>query len=161
VRDGKYAVVFGLVAAIVAMDQAAKWCIQRTLVLHDSVPVVEGLLHITYIRNTGAAFGLLAEAPWVVRAPLFLAVSVVAIAVLLAVVRRVGHQQRLVLAALAAVLGGALGNLIDRALYGEVIDFVDLHWRGWHWPAFNVADACITVGVAILLVHSFVGRDAS
>jgi signal peptidase II len=161
VRDARYAVVFTLVAAIVGVDQATKWYVQHVVALHDSVPVIEGLFHITYVRNTGAAFGLLAQAPWVIRAPLFLAVSALAITVLLAVVRRVGREQHTVLAALAAVLGGALGNLIDRARYGEVIDFLDLQWHGWHWPAFNVADACITIGVAALLVHSFVGTDPS
>ncbi len=157
----KYRFVFGIAAAIVVADQAVKWYVDRTLRLYESVPVIEPLFHITYVRNTGGAFGLLAAQPAAVRLPFFLAVSLAAVAVLLHFLRSVGERQRLLLFAFAAILGGAIGNFIDRALMGEVIDFLDFHWRGYYWPAFNVADSCITVGALLLLGHSFLKGSAA
>ena len=86
--------------------------------------------------------------------PLFIAVSAGALFLLLVILRGLGPHQRLTRVALAGVLGGAVGNLVDRVRYGEVIDFLDVHWRGHHWPAFNVADSCITIGITILLLES-------
>jgi len=157
----KYRFVFGIASAIVATDQAVKWYVDRTLHLYESVPVIDSLFHITYVRNTGGAFGLLATQPTAVRLPFFLAVSVAAIGILLQFLRSVGERQWLLLVALAAILGGAIGNFIDRAVMGEVIDFLDFHWRGHYWPAFNVADACITSGALLLLGHSFLARGAA
>ena len=146
--------VVATVAAVVALDQLAKWCVERSMYVHQSVPVIEGVFNLTYVRNPGAAFGLLADMPWAVRVPLFLAVSVGALVLLLVILRGLRPEQSSLRVALAGVLGGAIGNLIDRVQDGDVIDFLDLHWRGYHWPAFNVADSCITVGIAVLLVNS-------
>ena len=151
-----------LVALAVAVaDQATKAVIERTLVLHETIPVTP-FFALSYVRNTGAAFGVLAAAPVGVRLPLFLAVTVVATAAVLSYLRRTPADQRWRVAALGAIPGGALGNLLDRVRYGEVVDFLDLHWGGLHWPAFNVADAAITVGVAIVLLASVerAGRSA-
>jgi len=146
--------------AVVLADQATKALVERTLVLHETIPVTP-FFALSYVRNTGAAFGVLAAAPVGVRLPLFLAVTVVATAAVLSYLRRTPADQRWRVAALGAVLGGALGNLLDRVRYGEVVDFLDLHWGGLHWPAFNVADAAITVGVAIVLLASVERRGAS
>ena len=147
--------------AVVLADQATKALVERTLVLHETIPVTP-FFALSYVRNTGAAFGVLAAAPVGVRLPLFLAVTVVATAAVLSYLRRTPADQRWRVAALGAILGGALGNLLDRVRYGEVVDFLDLHWGGLHWPAFNVADAAITVGVAIVLLASVerAGRSA-
>jgi len=91
--------------------------------------------------------------------PFFLAVSAVAVSVLLFFVRRVEPGQHFLLFALGAILGGALGNLVDRMVSGEVTDFLDFHWHGYYWPAFNVADSCITVGMVILLLYSLLVHD--
>jgi signal peptidase II len=91
--------------------------------------------------------------------PFFLGVSVVAIITLVYMIRRIEPRQSLVLFALGCILGGAIGNLIDRALVGQVTDFLDFHWRGWYWPAFNVADSGISVGMVILILHSLLARD--
>ena len=139
--------------AVVLADQATKALVERTLVLHETIPLTP-FFALSYVRNTGAAFGVLAAAPVGVRLPLFLAVTVVATAAVLSYLRRTPADQRWRVAALGAILGGALGNLLDRVRYGEVVDFLDLHWGGLHWPAFNVADAAITVGVAIVLLAS-------
>ena len=150
----KYVLVACVVAAVVLLDQASKQWVASTLALHPSKPIVEGFFHITYVRNTGAAFSLLAGKSAAFRVPFFALVSLVAGFALVTFVRRTPASQRLVLVACGAVLGGAVGNLVDRLRYGEVIDFLDLHWRAYYWPAFNVADSCISVGVIFLLISS-------
>jgi signal peptidase II len=144
-----------IVAAIVAVDQATKWWVTRALELHESVPIVDGLFNLTYVRNAGAAFGLFRQLPDAVRGPLFIVVSVGALVVLGSLLAGVRPEERGLRVAIAAVLGGAAGNLIDRLREGEVIDFLDVYWREYHWPAFNVADACITLGVCTLVLLSF------
>ena len=140
--------------AVVVADQVTKALVARAMDLHETIPLLP-VFSLTYVRNTGAAFGVLAAAPVGVRLPLFLTVTVIATAAVLSYLRRTPADQRWRVAALGAILGGALGNLLDRVRYGEVVDFLDLHWRDLHWPAFNVADAAITVGVAIVLLASF------
>ena len=142
-----------LAGAIVALDQITKAVVLRYLVLGVPVSLVDGLLALTLVLNPGLAFGLLGGLPpgwrWTVAA-----LSLVALAVLARVALRVlpagGPTGRL---AIGLIFGGAVGNLIDRARFGAVIDFVDVYWRGWHWPAFNVADSAITVGVALLALR--------
>jgi signal peptidase II len=150
----KTMLVFLIVGSIVVCDQITKWVIAHTLSLHESVPVFDSFFHITHERNTGAAFSLLAQAPASFRQPFFLLTTVAAVAVLLVLLKRVDTSDTLTIIAIAGILGGALGNFIDRALYGEVIDFLLVHWRQYAWPAFNVADSCITIGVVSLLFAS-------
>ena len=156
----KYAFVCGVAAVIVILDQVTKWYIRHTMSLYESIVVIESLFDITHVQNTGGAFGLFAGAHAGLRIPFFLTVSVVAVGGLLYFVRRVPPEQRLLLFALGGVLGGALGNFIDRMVAGEVTDFLYFHWHQYYWPAFNVADSCISVGMVILLAHSlFVGDE--
>ncbi|MBI3801588.1 MAG: signal peptidase II, partial [Deltaproteobacteria bacterium] len=136
-----------IVAIILVLDQVTKALVAHTLTLHESIPVMESFFHLTYERNTGAAFSLFAQAPAWFRQPFFLTATSVAIVALLLFLRQTDRTHRLMVVAIAAVLGGAMGNLIDRILYGEVTDFLLFHWRGYYWPAFNVADSCITLGV--------------
>jgi len=143
-----------IVGIILVLDQATKVIVARTLVLHESVPVIESFFHLTHERNTGAAFSLLAETPAWFRQPFFLLATAVAVVALLLFLRQTQETNRLMIVAIAAILGGALGNLIDRILYGEVVDFLLFHWHGYYWPAFNVADTCITLGVIGLLWSS-------
>jgi signal peptidase II len=147
--------VAAIVAAIVALDQMTKWWITQALDLHQSVPIIDGLFSLTYVRNAGAAFGLLGELPGAIRGPLFIVVSVAALVVLGTLLAGLRPEERGLRIAIAMVLGGAIGNLIDRVREGEVIDFLDVYWRDYHWPAFNVADSCISLGVAALLLLSF------
>ncbi len=147
-----------VVGSILLLDQVTKLAVDHSLALHQSVPIIEGFFHLTYVRNTGAAFGFLANAPEAFRVPFFFITTGVAVGVLLMFLRRVETDAPLLLFALSGVLGGALGNLLDRLYYGEVIDFLDFHWRGYHWPAFNVADSCITLGMVGLFFCSFVGE---
>ena len=150
--DGRLRLAALVAVAVVVADQATKAAVERSMTLHQSIDVLP-FFALTYLRNTGAAFGVLAAAPASVRLPLFFLVTVVAVGALLSFVRRTPPDARSLVAALGAVLGGALGNLVCRLRYGEVIDFLDLHWGGLHWPPFNVADSAITVGVAFLLIH--------
>jgi signal peptidase II len=143
---------FALAAAVVLADQAVKWLVLASLRPYERVEVT-GFLNIVLVFNKGAAFSFLAqESGW--QRPLFIAFALAASAVLsVLIVRNPGKA--LFRAGLALVLGGALGNVIDRIRFGHVVDFVDLHALGWHWPAFNVADSGITVGAAILIFESF------
>ena len=145
----------GLVAAAVLVtDQMTKAAVALSMAPHETVDVLP-FFAFSYVRNTGAAFGVLAAAPPGIRLPLFFAVTIAAVGALVSFVRRTAPDQRWLVGALGAILGGAIGNLVCRVRYGEVIDFLDLHWGDLHWPAFNVADSAITTGVAIVLLHSF------
>jgi len=139
-----------LVAAIViAFDQATKITIERLFDFGDSAPVT-GFFNLVLTYNKGAAFSFLSAASgW--QGTLFMLVGIVASAFIVWLLARHG-KQKLFSAALALILGGALGNVIDRLAYGHVIDFLDFHWGGWHWPAFNVADSAIVCGAALLIV---------
>ncbi len=147
--------VIAIVVAIVALDQATKWLVTQALDLHQSVPIIDGLFSLTYVRNAGAAFGLFGGLPAAIRGPLFVVLSLGALVVLGILLAGLRPEERGLRIAIAAVLGGAIGNLIDRVREGEVIDFFDVYWRDYHWPAFNIADSCISLGVAALLLFSF------
>ncbi|TAK45079.1 MAG: signal peptidase II, partial [Betaproteobacteria bacterium] len=123
------------------------------------VLAVTGFFNLVLVFNKGAAFSLLAAAPgW--QTPLFAAIAIAAAAfIAFLLVRHPG--QRLFCAGLALILGGALGNLWDRLEWGQVVDFLDFHAAGWHWPAFNLADSAITVGAGLLILESFLHRDAA
>jgi len=144
---------YGLAGAVVILDQATKLLVQRAFRLGESLPVLPGVFNLTYVLNPGAAFGLLAGAAAAFRGPFFIAVSVLAIAVICYYHARYARGYPLPTVGLALILGGALGNLIDRLRVGMVIDFLDFYLGAYHWPAFNVADSGITVGVGLLLVE--------
>ncbi len=151
---GGLAVPLAVAGGVVALDQVTKALILSNLELHESLPVVDGLLNIVYARNPGAAFSLLADAPGWFRGPFFIGMTIVAIGAVLFVVARLPREDRILRVALGGVLGGAIGNLSDRLVHGEVIDFIDVHWRDYHWPAFNVADSSITLAVVAVILQS-------
>lgn len=148
-----------LVAVIVAFDQLTKFIVDRAMPLHHSIPIIEGFFSLTYVRNTGAAFGIFAGSAEIFRRPFLILVSVVAIGFIVVMLKRLRDSEKWLLTALAFILGGAIGNLIDRVAYGEVIDFLDCFWGSYHWPAFNVADSFITVGVTITLFILLKAKD--
>ena len=149
---------FALAAAIVIVDQLTKWWALVALPLQRPVEILP-FFNLTLVYNRGAAFSFLAGAGGWQR--LFFIVLAMVIALAIAVwLARSAWRQRWLAASLALVLGGAVGNVIDRVRFGYVVDFLDLHAGGWHWPAFNVADSAITVGaVALLLVSLSDGRE--
>jgi signal peptidase II len=126
--------------------------------LYESIPVVPGFFHLTYVRNPGAAVGLFAGRAESFRKPFFLLVTLVALGGILLAVRKLSAQRRWMLASLALIFGGAAGNLVDRVRWGEVVDFLDVFWRSYHWPAFNVADSAITVGIVMLLAEELLPK---
>jgi signal peptidase II len=137
----------------VILDQGSKLAIASSMQLYQSIQIMP-YFNLTYVHNTGAAFSFLSEAGGWQRwffAGLALVISIV-IAVWLA---RLKQHETLLAVALSLVFGGAIGNLIDRLAYGYVIDFLDVYYQTWHWPAFNIADSAITLGVILMLVESF------
>ena len=149
----KYLILCIVSAIILLFDQTTKIFIDRTMGLHSSITVVENFFNITYTRNKGAAFGILAESSF--RLPFFILVSIIAVVVIIGVFRKLRTGQTFTAVALSLIFAGALGNLIDRIRLGEVIDFLDAHWYMHHWPVFNVADSAICVGVFLLAIDMF------
>ncbi len=148
----------GLALLVLALDQATKLWAAGTLDYGMPVTVLP-FFNLTLVHNTGAAFSFLADAGGWQRI-FFIVVSGVVSLVLVAWLWRLPRDARLLGIALALVLGGAVGNLVDRIAYGYVIDFLDFHATGWHWPAFNVADSAISCGVVLLLADGLFGSRA-
>lgn len=149
-------------AVIVVLDQATKVMVGAAIPLYESVTIIPGFLDFTHVRNTGAAFGLLNTTDLPIKSIVMVAMALVAIAAIGAYGATLRADENIARAGLALVLGGAIGNLIDRARLGYVLDFVDAYAGDWHFWAFNVADAAITVG-AILVIFDLIGlrRNAS
>jgi signal peptidase II len=139
-----------LAAITVLVDQVTKEIVSHTFSLNESLEVIPGFFALTHIRNTGGAFGLLAGEATGIRTLFFLAASGLALGIILFFYTRLAHGKPWVAGALAMIFGGAFGNLIDRLRFGEVVDFLDFYIGTAHWPAFNVADSAISVGVGIL-----------
>jgi signal peptidase II len=138
--------------AIVAFDQITKAAVRATVRLGDSRPIIDGFLDLTHVQNTGAAFGLLNAADFPYKPLVMIGIAALALVAIAAYASQLGFHERLARFGLALILGGAFGNLIDRALVGHVVDFVDVYWGSAHFWAFNVADAAITVGAAFVLL---------
>ena len=149
-RDGWFLL---LAAAVVGLDQLAKWFIRLNLDRGDSWDLSR-VVRIVHATNSGAAFDMLQDA-----GPLLVVTSIIGIAAIVIFLFNPGFAHPLMRAGLALMLGGAIGNLIDRIAYGQVVDFLLFHAYGWSYPAFNVADSAITVGAALLIIESFVPRN--
>jgi len=139
---------------VIALDQITKFVVDRSMALHESRTLIDGLLSLTYVRNRGAAFGILSDADLPHQPVLFTVVSLAALGAIAFYSFRLPAGSRLPQVALALIMGGAVGNLLNRAMFGYVIDFVDAYWGAHHWPAFNVADSCISIGVALLVLDA-------
>ena len=149
----KYRVAACVSIFIIVADQITKWIIRSNVALFEKIPLLP-FLDITHLRNRGAAFGILNDLPETVRMPLFLFVLAVAIVVIFVFLKKVEPGDRVLILSLSLILGGAIGNSIDRFRLGYVTDFIDFHWFGdpkYHWPPFNVADSAITIGVILIL----------
>jgi signal peptidase II len=153
----------GTILAVLALDQLAKQLVRQTLPLHETVNVIPGFLDLTHVQNTGAAFGLLNAADFPYKPAVMIGIAAVALVAIAAYGAQLGFHERLARFGLSLILGGAFGNLIDRAVVGHVVDFVDVYWGTSHFWAFNVADAAISVGAALVLLDmTGLGRhDAS
>ena len=127
----------------------------RGMRVGQTLEVVPGLLSLTSVRNRGVAFGMFSDLPPEWGPWIFSLISLAAVGVLAGLLATLPHEDRSQRLAVTSVIGGALGNLIDRVRHGEVIDFVDVYWGDWHWPAFNVADSAITIGACLLVLGVF------
>ncbi len=130
------------------LDQLTKIAVQQWMTLHQSYPLLGEVVQFTYIRNPGAAFGITFGGRW-----LYLILSIIACAVMIYYLARLPASERRGRYAMLIVLGGALGNLIDRALYGAVTDFIDIGAGAYRWPVFNVADSAVTIGIILLFTR--------
>ena len=145
-------ILFYYALTVLILDQATKAMVQLYMPLFDVRVIVPGFFNLVHVRNTGAAFSVLAGPPTLWRHVFFIGINVVAVGVIFYIHNSFKHRDLWPRRALGLILGGAVGNLADRIRLGEVVDFLDFHLGGYHWPAFNVADSAITIGCGILLV---------
>ena len=156
-----YLFLFIISSTLIVIDQYTKFMVTLHIPLNYSVRVVEGFFNLTHIRNSGVAFGIFSGQQSELKPYLLIFVSVVAIVAILAIFHQTGKEKRLVRTGLILIFSGAIGNLIDRVIHKEVIDFIDFFIDNQHWPAFNVADSCITIGVLFMTVDIFFGVKPS
>jgi signal peptidase II len=141
-----------IAGVVVVLDQIVKAIVRRQIALNESITVIPGFFDLTRVHNTGTAFGFMNATDFPFKTVILTCVAVGALAALAIYAATLPANQWLARIGLALILGGAAGNLIDRIAEGYVVDFVDLYWSGWHFWAFNVADASITVGVALMIL---------
>jgi len=141
---------------LIVIDQYTKFMVSLHIPLNYSVKVVAGFFNLTHIRNSGVAFGIFSEQNSELKPYLLIFVSIIAIIAILVIFHQTEREKKLVQTGLVLVFSGAIGNLIDRVLHKEVIDFIDIFLGNKHWPAFNIADACITIGVMLLAADMLV-----
>jgi signal peptidase II len=157
----KFLLLFAIGLGVLALDQASKFYVHAHIPLYHSVIVIPDFFSLTHVRNPGAAFGILSTQPETFRQIFFLIVSVLALGMLLVFFIQTPPSDQMGLVALSLLLGGAIGNMIDRVRLGEVIDFLDFYLGGYHWYTFNVADSAITVGVSLLMLNAFLARKTA
>ena len=151
--QNKYIRLVILSGLVVLADQITKALILKYLPLHKSIPVIAGIFDITHVLNPGGAFGLMANMSVVVRTVVFLFISSLAVGLIFYFYIKIPPGHGFLAAGFALIFGGAIGNLIDRVRFGMVVDFLDFYIGQNHWPAFNIADSAITVGIFIFIYH--------
>lgn len=149
----KYGMLVGAAALVVILDQATKLLVVARIPAYGSIVVIPGFFDLTHIYNTGGAFGFLAGKSSLFRHLFFLTASVVAMSMIVYLYLKMPRDYLVMRIGLSLILGGAVGNVIDRVRLGKVVDFLDLHIHDLHWPAFNVADSAITIGILIFIYH--------
>ena len=148
-----------LAAVMIALDRVTKLAVAEHMQLYDSTAVIGGFFNLVHTRNTGIAFSMLADAQPFVKEYIIPAFSTAAMGFIVYLFWRAGQTGRRTLTGLSLILAGAAGNLYDRFAYGYVVDFLDFYVGSYHWPAFNVADSCITIGAGLLLLDSFLSQQ--
>ncbi|MBS3906062.1 MAG: signal peptidase II [Syntrophaceae bacterium] len=146
----KYWVLLICLVFIIALDQYTKHEAQRKIPLYHSIKVIDGFFNLTHLRNTGGAFGILGGERGGIGTIFFITVSLIAVGVILYLFHKAKEHERNLSMSLSLILSGAIGNLIDRIRYAEVVDFLDFHLFSYHWPAFNIADSAITIGIGLM-----------
>lgn len=156
----KYILLFIVSSSLIIIDQYTKFMVTLHIPLNYSVKVIEGFLNLTHIRNSGVAFGIFSDQQSELKPYFLIFVSIIAIIAILIIFHQTEKDKRMVQTALILIFSGAIGNLIDRVLHKEVIDFIDLFINNQHWPAFNIADSCITIGVMFMAADMFAGKNS-
>jgi signal peptidase II len=146
-----YKLAIPIAATVVLLDQVTKLWVQQHMVLYTTRPVIPDFFNIVYVLNRGAAFGFLNRSDIAWQTYFFFAATALAVMIILHLLRLARNEDKLLIIGLGCILGGAIGNLIDRIKTGEVVDFLDFYWKSFHWPAFNVADIAIFLGSLGLL----------
>lgn len=154
----KYLTLFLMSNTLILVDQYTKFLVNTHIPLYNSIMVIEKFFHLTHVRNPGVAFGLFADQDSEYKALVFILISTVAIIAILVIYHQTPDDKLMVRTGLILIFSGAIGNLIDRIVYKEVIDFLDIFYKNFHWPAFNFADACITIGVTLMILDLFQGH---
>jgi len=149
----KYILLTVVAGGVMILDQATKYVVQYLMTLHDHITVIPDFFNLTYIQNPGAAFGLFGKFTDTFRSVLLIGISIAALLILFLMYIKVREKDLLLQSSIALIIGGAMGNMIDRLRFQWVIDFLDFHWGRYHWPAFNLADAAITIGTIVLMFH--------
>jgi signal peptidase II len=150
----------GISMLVVALDQATKYLVLNRMSLNESIPLLPDFIYFTYIQNPGSAFGFMSNLEPFIRIPFFIAATLAATFIVYMYQKLLAHERIWTRIALGLVWGGALGNLVDRLLYGKVVDFIEMRYFDYQWfpYIFNVADSCITVGLTYLLFEFIMGR---
>ena len=143
---------------LIILDQFTKFMIIMSIPLHYSIRVIDGFFNLTHIRNSGVAFGLFAGQGSEYKSLFFVFISIIAVFAILIFFHQTPNDRKMVQNGLILIFSGAIGNMVDRLVYKEVIDFLDFFYGDFHWPAFNVADSCITIGVGLMIFDSFLKR---
>ncbi len=150
---GKYRLLLAVAMLVVIFDQVGKYLIVAYVGMYETIAVIPGFFNIVHVRNPGAAFGLFANQAPMIRNIVLISASVVAMVFILYLFHQTPTTYPLLSVGFAMILGGAAGNLIDRIRWGRVVDFLDLHIGSFHWPAFNIADSAISVGIVIFAYY--------
>lgn len=152
----RYLLLTSISGAVIALDQLTKLWIHTRFQLGESQPFIPNFFDITYVRNFGAAFGIFSTFSQSFREPFFTFVPLLAVIVILFMIKNTPDTDRVNITSYSLIFGGAIGNFIDRVRFGYVIDFLDFHWKEtYHWPAFNIADSAIVVGVGLVILMMF------
>jgi len=151
--DKKYKRLTWITGVVVALDQITKIVVLKTMALHQSIVVIPGFFSLTHIHNPGGAFGFMADQNQTVRVLLFIVAALAALGLIFYFYRKTPPSLPVLSVGLALIFGGAVGNLIDRIRFGLVIDFLDFYIGEMHWPAFNVADSAVFIGMSIFIFH--------
>ena len=152
----KYWILIIVCLLVLFLDQWTKLIIQRSLSLYQRIEVIHGFFNLVHVRNTGGAFGIFGGEGGGIGSLFFVVVSVVAIGSILILLTRLKEDEVIISLSLSFILSGAVGNLIDRLWHGEVVDFLDFYVSSYHWPAFNIADSAICVGIGLMILVLFV-----
>jgi signal peptidase II len=146
----KYLWTASIVGAVLVLDQLTKYLVEKHIRMYETITIIPGFFNLTHVRNRGAAFSLLSGAPAGFRSVFFITITLIAVAVIAVLIKKT--QERLQVMSFSLIAGGAVGNVIDRIRYGEVVDFIQWYIRSYSWPSFNIADSAITVGVTLLAI---------